>query len=53
MEATGDGLRELAKRLRVSPSSISKSLTLLELPEEIRAQVNEGAVPGHDLPDRP
>jgi ParB family chromosome partitioning protein len=45
MEATGDGLRELAKRLRVSPSSISKSLTLLELPEEIRTQVDEGVLP--------
>ena len=42
MEAGGWGVRELARRLRVNPSRVSRALALLKLPEDLRRRVNAG-----------
>ena len=45
MKRRGLSLRQLAERLRVTPGAISKAMALLDLPESIQAQVEEGVLP--------
>ena len=42
MTANGWGTRELARRLRVNPSRVSRALALLKLPEDLRRRVEAG-----------
>ena len=42
MTANGWGVRELARRLRVNPSRVSRALALLKLPEDLRRRVEAG-----------
>ena len=45
MELHGWNGKQVAERLRIPPSQVSRALALLRLPEEIRHQVDAGQVP--------
>ena len=42
MTANGWGVRELARRLRVNPSRVSRALALLKLPDELKQRIEAG-----------
>jgi ParB family chromosome partitioning protein len=45
MDARGWSHRQLGERLHIAPSAVSQALALLRLPEDVRARVDEGALP--------
>jgi len=45
LDSTGASLRELAPKLHTSASKISRALKLLEFPEDIQEQINNGKIP--------
>jgi ParB family chromosome partitioning protein len=44
MELNGWTMQDVAEALNITKATVSKSLSLLKLPEEIQAQVNEGTI---------
>lgn len=44
MKASGSTASELAMRVGIAPSAFSKALSLLQLPEPIRQQIDDGAI---------
>ena len=44
MEINGWTITEVAEALNITKGTVSKSLSLLKLPDDIKAQVNEGAI---------
>ena len=52
IDTNGWGKSELANNLHVSPSTVSRSLALLELPPEDQAKVDAGELKGLALRDR-